>query len=77
MGEGGNRLHGGKQPKHGLANDWLTWDLDELAATCAAMEIAPAAGLELQVPRREARTELCWDRSFGFGVGAEARRGAS
>ncbi len=69
------RALAGEVPR--LANDWLTWDLDELAASCARMDIAPAAGLELQVPRREERTELCWDRSFGFGVGAEARRGAS
>lgn len=48
------------------ANDWLAWDLDQLAATCAEMEITPEAGLELQVPRRDERAELCWDRSFGF-----------
>jgi len=69
------RALAGEVPR--LANDWLTWDLDELAASCARMDIAPAAGLELQLPRREERAKPYWDRSFGFGVGAEARRGAS
>lgn len=49
-----------------LANDWLAWDLDDLAASCREMEIAVADGLELQVPFHEGETALRWDRSFGF-----------
>jgi hypothetical protein len=49
-----------------VANDWLTWDLDELADECRETGISVADGLELQVPFREGQTELRWDRSFGF-----------
>lgn len=51
-----------------LANDWLAWGLDDLAAYCREMEISVTEGLELQVPRRDDQRELCWDQSFGFSL---------
>lgn len=49
-----------------LANDWLVWGLDELAASCEEMEVSIARGLEFQVSCRDGPTELHWDGSFGF-----------
>ncbi|HRQ14445.1 MAG TPA: type I-F CRISPR-associated helicase Cas3 [Promineifilum sp.] len=56
----------GKEPRQ--ANDWLSWDLEQLVAKCAEMQIAPESGLELQVPRWNERDQLRWDESFGFSL---------
>lgn len=61
-----SRKLGGETPRQ--ANDWLAWDLNELAAVCLDREIAEADGLEFQVPFRERQSEPCWDKSFGFSL---------
>lgn len=52
-------------------NDWLSWDLDELAEACLSLEVETTseAGasreLEFQCPDWGAGVPA-WDRSFGF-----------
>lgn len=49
-------------------NDWLAWELEELASACSDMGIGTHDGLALQVPYRDDRALLRWDSSFGFQV---------
>lgn len=50
-------------------NDWLCWELDELAEACLELEVetkeGASRGLEFQCPDREAEAPN-WDQSFGF-----------
>lgn len=65
----------GKEPWTGLrlndyieraGNDWLAWDLDELAEACQELGIRPEKGLEFQAPHSEGDSSPVWDKSFGF-----------
>ncbi|ATE59491.1 P-loop NTPase family protein [Thauera sinica] len=53
-------------------NDWLCWNLDELAAACDEMRIRRDEGLEFQAPARDGHIHPAWDRSFGFYYGEPA-----
>lgn len=52
-----------------LSNDWLCWDLDELAEACLEFELdsneGASRGLEFQYPDWGADAPS-WDQSFGF-----------
>jgi len=50
-----------------VKNDWLTWSLDELAASCVELDIPVEEGLEVHVPLRNVKDSLRRDESFGFG----------
>lgn len=51
-----------------IANDWLAWNLDELAEACTEFGIRPDQGLEFQSLHRAGMRTPTWDCSFGFQV---------